>query len=209
MILDELANVRIGQGDLSEAATVLDELLTLRRRVYPPDDPRIASALGTLGTVVLAMGDAQRAEEKLREALRIEEGRHPPNDLAIAYWRAFLGEALTQLGDPKAAEPLLARVLESYSKADPPARSWAIAIAESHLGGCLAAQGRFADAEPLLVGGYERLAADREVPPPQPRLAFDRVIRLYDSWAKPDKAAEWRAKGTEAMEASPTTGRTP
>ena len=54
-------------------------------------------------------------------------------------------------------------------------------------------QGRFAEAEPLLLKGYDGMS-----PPPavedRKREALQRIVDLYDAWGKPDKAAEWRAK---------------
>jgi len=33
--------------------------------------------------------------------------------------------------------------------------------------------------------------------------AFDRVIRLYEAWGRPEKAAEWRTKLTKTGVAKP------
>ena len=59
-------------------------------------------------------------------------------------------------------------------------------------------QKQYAQAEPLIVSGYEGVKA-REAKIPQPakqRLteAADRAVKLYESWDKKDKEAEWRAK---------------
>jgi hypothetical protein len=68
----------------------------------------------------------------------------------------------------------------------------------SLLGGSLLGQEKYAEAEPLIVSGYEGLKAreDRIPPPGMPRLteASERVLKLYEAWGKPDKAAEWRAR---------------
>ena len=61
----------------------------------------------------------------------------------------------------------------------------------SLLGHCLARMGRFAEAEPYVVGGYEGL---REVQGPdhrRTRLALERVIELYEAWGRPEKAREF------------------
>ena len=55
--------------------------------------------------------------------------------------------------------------------------------------------GRYADAEPLLLSGYESLKALQTGGAlPNLRKTLDRIIRLYEAWEKPDKAAEWRDK---------------
>jgi hypothetical protein len=68
----------------------------------------------------------------------------------------------------------------------------------SQLGGSLLGQGRYADAERLVLAGYEGLKArSARIPPAgRPRLveAAVRVIRLYEAWARPDQAAAWKRK---------------
>jgi eukaryotic-like serine/threonine-protein kinase len=68
----------------------------------------------------------------------------------------------------------------------------------SLLGGALLDQGRYSEAQPLIVPGYEGMK-DREARIPYPdrpalREAAARVIRLYESWGKPDQAMAWKAK---------------
>lgn len=59
-------------------------------------------------------------------------------------------------------------------------------------------QNRHAEAEPLVVGGYEGMKS-RKSTIPATRLsdlaaAATRVVSLYDAWGRPAKAAEWRKK---------------
>jgi hypothetical protein len=75
---------------------------------------------------------------------------------------------------------------------------WARFSAMSLLGGALVGQGRYAEAAPLVVPGYEGMK-DREARIAafaRPRLAEAavRVVRLYEAWGKPDQAAGWKAK---------------
>jgi hypothetical protein len=53
----------------------------------------------------------------------------------------------------------------------------------------LSALGRHADAEPLLVSGYEALKAGRKVPPADLDRALDRLVKLYEALGKPET---WR-----------------
>jgi hypothetical protein len=68
----------------------------------------------------------------------------------------------------------------------------------SQLGGSLLGQGEFAQAEPLIVSGYEGLKARAGKIPAtgRPRLAeaAERVVRLYEAWGKPEQAAAWKAR---------------
>jgi hypothetical protein len=64
------------------------------------------------------------------------------------------------------------------------------------LGGALAEMQNYAEAEPLLLEGYEglkqreaKLPADRKVVLTE---ALERLVQLYDAWGKKDEAAKWR-----------------
>ena len=67
----------------------------------------------------------------------------------------------------------------------------------SLLGGSLLGQKKYADAEPLLLQGYQGMKQrDAQIPKVgKLRLseAVDRLIDLYDAWGKKDEAAKWRA----------------
>jgi hypothetical protein len=129
-----------------------------------------------------------------------------------------LGWAVTKNGRAAEGEPLLREGLDICRRALPKG-DWFTADAESLLGGCLTAQERYGEAEPLVLGGYKGLVdatgdppvtdswathciltlhAIPGAPPLRTRQALDRIIQLYEAWGKPDKAAEWRAKRTAA-----------
>jgi hypothetical protein len=75
-----------------------------------------------------------------------------------------------------------------------PPGHWRIANARSLLGGSLARQGKFADAEPFLVAACEALAKPTGAPVKQVSRAFDRISELYEKWGKPEQAEAWRKK---------------
>ena len=58
----------------------------------------------------------------------------------------------------------------------------------------MAAQGHYAVAEPLLTESQPKLEMAKGISNARRRAAIDRVVRLYEAWNKPAKAAEWRAK---------------
>jgi hypothetical protein len=107
-----------------------------------------------------------------------------------------LGLSLIQQGKWAEAEPVLRDSLAIREKVQPD--EWSTFNTCSQLGGSLLGQKRYAEAEPLIVSGYEGLKArEAKIPQPgMPRLAegAERVIRLYEEWGKKDKAAEWRTK---------------
>jgi hypothetical protein len=94
------------------------------------------------------------------------------------------------------AEPLLREALAIQEKTAPD--DWERFDTMSLLGGALLGQGRYAEAEPMVVPGYEGIKArETKIPVPQhSRLceAAERVIGLFEEWNQPDQAAAWKAK---------------
>jgi hypothetical protein len=87
----------------------------------------------------------------------------------------------------------------------PPSRSWpSVVVKHSSSAVRTASQGRFAEAEPLLVDGYNCMTGQTEEIPFEFRSTIDRtlqqIVQMYDRWEKPEKAAAWRNKqiGTQA-----------
>ncbi len=74
------------------------------------------------------------------------------------------------------------------------------------LGGSLLGQKKYAEAEPLIVSGYEGMKArEAKIPPAgMSRLTegSERVLKLYEAWGKTDKAALWRAKVAKPSDAA-------
>lgn len=75
-----------------------------------------------------------------------------------------------------------------------PAGAWQIANTRSLLGAALAKQGRFAEAEPLLVAAHDGLVKAKNTPAVRLSDAVERIIDLYEKWGMPDQAEEWRKK---------------
>jgi hypothetical protein len=111
-------------------------------------------------------------------------------DLALVY--------LSQ-GKLLESERLSREALEFNQKKQPD--DWQRFRAESLLGASLAGQKKFAEAEPLLLEGYQGMVQRKE------RMGWmgvpnlyhlDRarewIVQLYQAWGKPEKAAEWRKK---------------
>jgi hypothetical protein len=65
------------------------------------------------------------------------------------------------------------------------------------LGGALLGQKKYADAEPLLLAGYEGMKKQEAKIPPQGtgRLteAVERLVQLYEATGKPDEVKKWQA----------------
>src|SRR5262249_41095412 len=79
---------------------------------------------------------------------------------------------------------------------------WSRSNAQSLLGAALASQKKYAEAEPLLLAGYQGLKArEKDLPAAAKKNlpeALDRLIKLYEDWGKPDQAAQWKTKRPQA-----------
>ena len=75
------------------------------------------------------------------------------------------------------------------------------------LGGALLGQKKYADAEPLLLAGYEGMKQRRKTIPADVKdrlpVALDRVIELYTAMEKPDEVKKWRAERAKYPEVGP------
>ena len=107
----------------------------------------------------------------------------------------LLGRYLVACKRYHEAEEALNEFLEYEDRADPD--SMTAIIARSALGAALAGQGRFDEAEPLLLGSYGAFFPHGGIPTVYgfyKPLMLRRIVELYDRWEKPGTAAEWRAK---------------
>ena len=75
------------------------------------------------------------------------------------------------------------------------------------LGGALLGQKKYAEAEPLLLNGYEGMKQREKQIPPQARSriaeALDRLIELSTATNKPDEVKKWQAERAKYPEAAP------
>jgi hypothetical protein len=109
---------------------------------------------------------------------------------------AVLSHDLLEQARWSEAEPLLRESLAIREKSIPD--DYRRFNSMSLLGGALLGQGKHTEAEPLVIGGYEGMKARQAKIPATGALylseAAERVVRLYEAWDKPEKAAEWRVK---------------
>jgi len=145
-------------------------------------------------------GDLQGTESHLRNALDLHRrsvGEEHGNTIEM---RLSIAVVLCLKGDAAAAEPMLRDVA---AMGEPARRvlagrilklEWLRCYAMSLLGGALAAEGKYAEAEPLLVRGFEGMDPP-EAHAARKREALERIVKLYEAWGKPGNAAEWRKRG--------------
>src|SRR5262249_44641917 len=143
-----------------------------------------------------AQGKYHRAEPLLREAV---EGARKKPGLAHPSTQTFLGnlaDCYEKMGQPAQGEPLLRELLVMRQKTQPDA--WTTFQTQSQLGGSLLGQRKYAEAEPLLLAGYQGMKQrEAKIPATQKaRLteALERLVQLYNATGQKDKADKWRQK---------------
>jgi hypothetical protein len=121
--------------------------------------------------------------------------------------RAHLGRNL--LGQQKFADamPVLRDALVIREKKLPD--NWQTFDTRSLLGGALAGQKSFHEAEALLVSGYEGMKQRESKIPAAFKVrlkeALERLVQLYTDWGQPKKGADWQKTLDEFNAAEPST----
>jgi tetratricopeptide (TPR) repeat protein len=210
--LDTMASLGVGYrevGRMNDGLPLLEEAYRRGRR-YP--------ALGWVGNALLVTyaqaGKFAEAGAHANERITALRAQLPADSPQFAGILGNIASALERGGAYAQAEPLLREWVAIRMKIDP--NEWTTFNAQSVLGGALLGQKKYAEAEPLLVQGYQGLrkvlapgaARDADPTPPSTRQlriaeALDRLIQLYDQWGKPDEAATWRNERDKRKAAAP------
>jgi eukaryotic-like serine/threonine-protein kinase len=138
--------------------------------------------------------EADHWQQKWLAAAKKRDG---PDSLAYADELAKVGGDLVARNRHVVAEPFLRESAAILQNKQP--ESLTNFLAQSLLGEVLLEQKTYANAEPLLIQGFEGLKArEGQMPPLYARHrvieAGQRIVRLYEVWGKAEKAAEWRTK---------------
>jgi serine/threonine protein kinase/tetratricopeptide (TPR) repeat protein len=193
---NNLATAYMAAGRTADAIGMYQANLKAQESRYGPDDPATHLGRSNLAFACQAAGRLTEAEALFGETLARRGRRQKPDSPVLAGDLAALGRNLMKQGRFPDAEPLLREGLAIYEKSTPD--EWRRFSAASMLGGVLAAQARYAEAEPLVIGGHEGLHAREAKIPSNLKYyaseAAERVVRLYEAWGKPEQAREWGRK---------------
>ena len=193
---NNLAEICIHAGRTAEAVALCEAALRVQEANLGAHHPDTLMSRGTLAEAYEALGRSAEAEDLDRGTLARRRKTVPASSPLLAGDLARLGRDLLNQARWSEAEALLRECLAVLDKAAPD--DWEHDHAKSLLGGALLGQGRFAEAERLVVTGYEGMnAREKRIPVPmRSRLlaAAMRVVQLYETWNKPDQAAAWKAK---------------
>jgi tetratricopeptide (TPR) repeat protein/tRNA A-37 threonylcarbamoyl transferase component Bud32 len=198
-----LATELTAAGRLNEAIPLHEATL---RQLEAKFGPGHSMTLQSRYNLIVAYVPARRFAEAAalcRTTLRIRESAlgadHPDTRQArhvLAMIDELVGLDLMARGHASEAEPPLREALALRVRDVPD--DWTRYGVTAYLGSALLSQARYAEAEPLVLSGYEGLKARAaRIPAPErfrlPSSAC-RVIDLYEAWGHPETAAAWKAR---------------
>jgi len=173
-----------------EAVVALEEALEIYLALFDEDHPEVATTLSNLAHSYQNTGAYERAAEVSRKLIDVDTRTvGPTHPWVMADYRDLI-MALIAAGDPAGAEQAARQRLERAEdlQQDDPNRAESSAL----LGHALAKQGRYAEAEGLLLQAHATLLEVDEDNTDRTEDTADYLTELYEAWGKPERAAAYR-----------------
>ncbi len=187
-------------GRLKEAIPLLEEAHQAAKGV-----PSLRWVATPLIDAYMKAGENAKLADLLQEQLAEARRVLPKDSPQLAGMLGQFGLILLQQKRWTEAEPHLRECLAIREKAQPDV--WSTFNTKSLLGVALLGQKKYADAEPLLLAGYEGMKQREKTIPEQAKIllteAVARLIELYTAANKPDEVKKWQAERTKYPEAAP------
>lgn len=190
--LQKLADVKVGQKKNSEAVTLLEEALEIRKRVAGDRHVSLGNVYGQMAHVAILGEDFETGARASMSAIKVLRANGLAGKAPIAGVMLLHALALTGLDRAVDAEFFAREALEIRSQFLAP-NSWQVSNAKSALAECLIELSRFDEAETLLLEAYPTLVEQLHAEATPALRARDLLIRLYERWGKPEKAAQFRS----------------
>ena len=182
---------------------MLEATLKLRESKLGLDHPDTLASRNNLARAYRAAGRLTDALPLLEDTLKRRRAKLGLDHVATLQGLNDLTAAYLDEQRWTEAEALARDCLALREKKQPD--DWWKFHTMSQLGAALVGKKKYAEAEPLLLQGYQGLKA-REAKIPRRRKdsvaeAAPRIVKLYEAWGKLDEAAKWRK--TLAMATGP------
>jgi Tfp pilus assembly protein PilF len=179
-----------------EGEKILRKSIESNGRVYGENAGETYRSVRDLAECLLLKGEN---EEALALCRRFDAAIGPDSKgepLLNGVAKSLVGTALMTCGKYTEAETALAKSLGVYEKHAPDL--WTRYSCAALLGESLALQKKFAQAEPLLLQGYEGMTQRVSTIPwcyrDRIARAGEQIVDLYEAWGMPTKAKEWRER---------------
>ena len=184
------------QGKYVEAESLFTQALAANRLTLGPEHPSTLDTLADMGFMYQREGKYDSAEKYAAQVLASRQHALGPDHPDTMDAQTNLALAYVSENKFAESEPLARGALEFDRKnlSD----DWQRFCAESLLGASLSGQKKYAEAEPLLVEGYQGMIERKGQMDVPDWYYVDRahewLVQLYQAWGKPEKAAEWKKK---------------
>jgi tetratricopeptide (TPR) repeat protein len=187
-----LGFIQLVAEDLPRATTTFREALQMAHANTEREDPLGVEIRLDLARTLLTAKKVQEGLAVLQEAYEVGVRRLGRNDWLVANIIRAQAEGLMMNHDLSSSEAKFREAIPLF-RAKQGEHGYTVIDAEGELGTVLGREGRFAEAEPLLLAQF-RQATEREKPD-----AADRLVLLYEAWGRLDKADEYRKFGTPGL----------
>jgi eukaryotic-like serine/threonine-protein kinase len=194
-VTDNLGFTLYSEGKYEEAGVMYRKALAMYRKVLGEENGSATRCMIKIAELHCDKGEYATAESLLNRVQQIHQKIYPQGHSDIAAPLLLLGRIAITGSKPQDAEKMVREALQ-IRKNTLPAGSYLIANAESALGECLAEQKRFEEAEPILVESFLYIKSKRAEKSKDVERARNRLFKLYQSWGKPDKAAQYSPSKT-------------
>jgi tetratricopeptide (TPR) repeat protein len=187
-----LAAILYRQRRMDEAESLYQRIYEVRARRLGEDHPFTAATRLELIRIQIAREEFAAAHAQLApivEKLKVDSTT--PSDLLAKHLRV-LAQCLNRLDRYNEAELAITESLEIYTRLLDPASPSLVSYRRT-LATALVGQGRYEDAETLLLSAHARLDSTA-VTASVMNQSTKSLVDLYESWGKADQAAEWSAK---------------
>jgi serine/threonine protein kinase len=193
-LLNNLGFHYLARGRLDDAEPLLRQTVAECEQRLAPSDGLANRAKVNLAILNLKRGRPELAEAPIRQVVEYNRDYGMTGNGLSEELLAWLALCLLRQEKHVEAEAIARQSLELRAKYRK--RSWDLPDSQILLGRVLAAQKKYADAEPLLVAGAASL---KETLPDAPWYAHERLtdgrsclIQLYEAIGKPAEADKWR-----------------
>ena len=191
MLENNLAIALIRLGRLPEAQALVQQLEQDCKNNLGQNNYAYALFLMTSSILDFMRADYPTVIRKERECLAATAALNfPPHGPGVVHGRYLLGLALTRTGHAEEGEPML-RSQSGEEKLDISIFDRTFSNRETALGECILAEKRYADAQPLLLAGYDDLKKRLGTQNPLTLQAVRRLHDLFIAWNRPAEAARF------------------
>ncbi len=180
------------QGKHAEAGPHLERALTIQRARLGPETDAVAKTMHEQAELLYAEEKLDEAAQLSIETLECWERVWPGGHSSIADSLNQYGRILLAAGLSEDAEAPLREAVAGLSGLLGEDH-YRTTRARSDLAACLIELGRFEEAETLLLDSFATLRGVLDVEHVDTQCALQRILALYEAWARPEESAGYLA----------------